>query len=242
MRKLPVLALALIAAAACSHKDNSINNEQKEPEGQRQTAETISSAETLTETHRTGKPWTQPIGRYDEVFNDSNYIQYEAAERLGIDPIHTLYDAYNTRRPLMKIESGEYYQVDNLTHSMPYLVPEAAVLLEEIGDDFGTLLEERGGDREYNKLIVTSLLRSPYTVKKLRRVNRNAVDSSTHMFGTTFDISWNNFHYPDSTRGVDPVVLKGILAEVLLRKRNEGRCFVKFEKKTPCFHITVNRP
>lgn len=182
--------------------------------------------------------YSNPVGRYDEVFNDSNYIQYAAAERLGIDPMHTLADTYHTRRPLVRVESGDNYVIDNLTHSMPFLVPEAARLLDDIGREFGDLVEERGGDRG-NKIIVTSLLRSPYSVKKLRRVNRNAVDSSTHMFATTFDISWNNFYSPDSTRAENGVILKGILAEVLKQKRDEGRCYVKFERKTPCFHITV---
>lgn len=180
-------------------------------------------------------------GRLEEEFNDSNYIQYQSAERLGIDPIETLYEAYNTRRPLIKIESGRNYQVDKLTHSMPYLVPEAARLLDDIGEEFGNLVEQRGGDRDNNCIIVTSVLRSPYTVKKLRRVNRNAVDSSTHMFATTFDISWNNFYYRDSMLAEDPGVLKGILGEVLKKKRDEGRCYVKYEKKSPCFHITVRK-
>lgn len=178
------------------------------------------------------------IWKYDEYFNDSNYVHYPAAERLGIDPMHSLADAYHTRRPLLKVRSGENYEIDRLTHSMPYLVPEAAGLLEEIGRDFNTLVARRFGNRD-TRLVVTSLLRSPYSVKKLRRVNRNAVDSSTHMFGTTFDIAYNNFHYTDSANAVNAGRLKEVLAEVLLRKRNEGKCYIKYEKKSPCFHITA---
>lgn len=268
MRKLPFIALGLLVALGCGHRSGDskpVEGEDEEielidlcePEQEHRCEvmhetdevlvpedlgpETAPPSESQT-THRPSRtPYAKNIGRYDEIFNDSNYIQYAAAERLGIDPIYTLFDAYNTRRPLVKIESGDNYFVDNLTHSMPYLVPEAASLLNEIGDDFGRLVEERGGDRADNQIIVTSVLRSPYTVKKLRRVNRNAVDSSTHMFGTTFDLAWNNFHYPDSAKAVNAGVLKGILAEVLLKKRNEGRCYVKYEKKTPCFHITVNK-
>lgn len=222
--------MALLLACACGKRQA-----DKEAGGERE-GDTI---ESLTGEDPTGGPWTNPPGPYHEVFNDSNYLQYAHAERLGIDPIHSLYGAYNTRRPLVRIESGDNYQIDELTHSMPYLVPEAATLLDDIGREFGDVLEERGGDRGANKILVTSVLRSPYTVKRLRRVNRNAVDSSTHMFGTTFDIAWNHFHYPDSSKSVDPVVLKGILAEVLARKRAEGRCLVKYERKSPCFHITV---
>lgn len=236
MRKLPFIAMAVLVAAGCSHRSGDGSEPGPGPEGEELTAE----EEWVESTGPNGgRPWAQPVGIYKEVFNDSNYLQYREAERLGIDPIHTLADAYNTRRPLVKIENGANYQIDDLTHSMPYLVPEAAVLLDEIGEEFGALLSRRGGDADGNKIIVTSVLRSPYSVKKLRRVNRNAVDSSTHMFGTTFDISWSHFHSPDSSKAVDSSVLKGILAEVLLKKREEGKCLVKYERKTPCFHVTV---
>lgn len=232
--------MLFLIAAGCVHKGTS----QGEPGAQEreeafEIEEISRGGSSRAAAHEPGKPYANYIGRYAEVFNDSNYLQYQCAERLGIDPMYTLYDTYNTRRPLVRIESGPDYQVDDLTHSMPYLVPEAARLLEEIGADFKSTLAERGGDSANNKILVTSVLRTPYTVKRLRRVNRNAVDSSTHMFGTTFDISWNNFYHPDTTRSDDGVVLKGILAEVLLRKRSEGRCLVKFERKTPCFHVTV---
>ena len=240
MKKLPLIALPLFFVAACSQPRTSGNHHEADFMEDEVEVE-YKDSEGDEDAVASGKPWAKDVGRYDEVFNDSNYIQYEAAERLGIDPIISLYEAYNTRRPLVKIESGETYQLDRLTHSMPYLVPEAARLLDEIGADFGNLLRERGGDPRYNKIIVTSLLRSPYTVRKLRRVNKNAVDSSTHMFGTTFDIAWNNFHYPDSSKAVNAGVLKGILAEVLAAKQAKGECLVKYEKKTPCFHITVSK-
>lgn len=239
MRKLPIIALIFLIAVGCSRRNITENSTDEAMRPEASTQETGQTAGDIRA--REGKPWANFIGRYDEVFNDSNYLQYQHAEKLGIDPAYTLYDTYNTRRPLVKIESGKNYQLDELTHSMPYLVPEAARLLDEIGEEFSNTLDQRGGDSQYNKIIVTSVLRTPYTVKKLRRVNRNAVDSSTHMFGTTFDIAWNHFHYPDSSRSEDPVVLKSILAEVLLKKRNEGKCLVKFEKKTPCFHVTVSK-
>lgn len=243
-----ILFSAAILATGCSHDrkypspsewDLAVAEWEKGAEIEIETSKEGVNAE-IEPAKRDQRVWTQPVGRYNEIFNDSNYIQYRSAERLGIRPMHTLADAYHTRRPLVRIKSGENFRVDSLTHSMPFLVPEAAQLLNEIGSDFCDLVEERGGDRS-NKIIVTSVLRSPQSVKKLRRVNRNAVDSSTHMFATTFDISWAHFDCPDSTKSVDPTVLKGILAEVLLQKRNEGKCYIKYEQKSPCFHITVNK-
>ena len=177
------------------------------------------------------------IGRLDEIFNDSNKYQYAVAERLGITPISGIGDAFYTKRPIVKIESNPLYEVDELTHSMPYLVPEAATLLATIGRNFIDSLGSRGADGY--RIIVTSVLRTPQTVKSLRRVNRNATDSSTHKFGTTFDITYSRFQCADSSRTVHDGDLKNLLAEVLLDLHRQGRCLVKFERKSPCFHITA---
>lgn len=179
------------------------------------------------------------IGRLYEIFNDSNHIQLEHARRLGIQPITCIRDLYRTRRPLVKVATNRYYTVDSLTHSFPYLVPEAAALLKTVGANFIDSLASRGADGY--KVIATSLLRTPMSVKKLRRVNVNATDSSTHQYGTTFDLSYTRFDCADSTRTIHDGDLKNLLAEVLNDLRNEGRCQVKYERKTACFHVTVTR-
>lgn len=179
------------------------------------------------------------IGPLYKVFNDSNYVQHAVAEKLGIKPIHSLYETYFTRRPVVRITTCEYYKVDSLTHSIPYLVPEAARLLTDIGRNFIDSLASRGADGY--RIKVTSLLRTACSVKKLRRVNVNATDSSTHQFGTTFDLSYTDFCCLDSTRTIHDGDLKNLLAEVLNDMRRANRCLVKFERKTGCFHITATR-
>ena len=182
---------------------------------------------------------TNNIGLYEEIFNDSNYQQYAYAEKLGITPLHTLADAYHTSKPLLEVKTGENYFLQELTHSMPYLVPEAAWLLEDIGAAFIDTLKNRGA--EGYKIVVTSVLRSPLQVKRLSRVNINAKDSSTHQFGTTFDLAYNSFYSNPGVPVVDQGDLKQTLAEVLYNMKKQGRCMVKYEKKTPCFHITVTK-
>ena len=177
------------------------------------------------------------IGRLNELFNDSNKYQYAAGERIGIKPISKLGDAFFTRRPLVKLSSCRWYELEELTHSMPYLVPEAADLLETSGRNFEDSLRRRG--LEGYRFRVTSVLRSAHSVKKLRRVNRNATDSSTHQLGTTFDISWSRFEHDGAGPQVSDAELKYILAEVLRDLRLQRRCLVKYEVKSPCFHITA---
>lgn len=177
------------------------------------------------------------FGPLAEVFNDSNKYQYAAGARIGIEPITCLAQAYYLRRPLVKIRTNRWYNVEPLTHSVPYLVPEAAQLLETIGRNFTDSLRKRNAPG--HKIRVTSLLRTAQSIKKLRRVNKNATDSSTHQLGTTFDISYARFDHDGNSRRMSDAELKYILAEVLLDLRRQNKCMVKFERKSPCFHITA---
>lgn len=178
------------------------------------------------------------VGPLRKVFNDSNHVQLQAAAQIGFRPIERDVDIMHLNRPVQRVTSCEDYYVDNLTHSYPYLVPEAAALLGDIGRAFRDSLQARGGGAY--RIKVTSLLRTPATVKKLRRVNRNATGESTHSYGTTFDISYSKFICDDASaprRTFED--LKNLLAEVLYRLREDGRCYVKYEVKQSCFHITV---
>lgn len=179
-----------------------------------------------------------PVGRsLREVFNDSNAVHLEAAHRLGFAPITDLHTAYAINKPIRMIRTCDDYHIDKLRHSMPYLVPEAEMLLHEIGRSFSDTIRARGG-KKY-KIKVTSLTRTDVTVRRLRRHNGNATQESAHRFGTTFDISYAKFICCDSSYVVHEGDLKNILAEVLFRLRNEGRCYVKYERKQGCFHITT---
>lgn len=181
---------------------------------------------------------TKGVGGYlAQVFNDKNDLQLSAAESIGISPVESLHDAYNLKRPLKKIATCDAYHLDSLTHSMPYLVPEAADLLYDIGKAFSDTILARGGHR--CKVIVTSVLRTDNTVSKLQKYNINATSSSCHRYGTTFDISWIRFNYCDPDYVMYIEDLKNILAEVLFEMRKQGRCYVKYERKQSCFHITA---
>lgn len=179
----------------------------------------------------------RPIGPLMRLFNDSNAVQLAVAREIGIKPVVSAADAWHTTRPLVAVRSCAEYYIDELKHSYPYLVPEAAALLHDIGAAFNDSLAARGGGAY--RLKVTSLLRTPATVGRLRRVNRNATSESTHTFGTTFDISYSRFICDSDTMGRTFEDLKNLLGEVLLDLKRQGRCFVKMERRQACFHITA---
>ena len=179
----------------------------------------------------------RPIGHLRQLFNDSNSVQLAAARELGIKSPASLAEAWSNPRALVPVSSCADFYIDELKHSYPYLVPEAATLLHDIGAAFNDSLAARGGGAY--RMKVTSLLRTPATVSRLRRVNRNAVGESTHTFGTTFDISYSRFICDSVTTARTFEDLKNLLGEVLLDFKKQGRCYVKMERRQACFHITA---
>ena len=177
------------------------------------------------------------VGPLRRVFNDSNYLHIAAARSVGVSPISGVADAWRAGAALSRLKSCPEYYLDNLTHSLPYLVPQAHRLLTDIGAAFRDSLEARGGG-DY-RIKVTSVLRTPSLVKRLRRRNRNAVDTSAHLFGTTFDISYAKFICDNPATPRTQEDMKNLLAEVVFAMRSQGRCYVKYEHKQACFHITA---
>lgn len=178
-----------------------------------------------------------PQGKFTEIFNDYNPVQVPHAKKNGIEPITNLHDAYRLRQPLVKIATCDAYYLDELTHSMPYLVPKAAKLLEDIGCAFADTIKARGGSAY--RIVVTSCTRSRHTVNKLLKVNNNASENSCHMNGTTFDLSWVHFEPLDNDYILNRNDLKDLLGEILYDFRLKNRCTVLFEEGQCCFHITV---
>lgn len=179
---------------------------------------------------------------YKRSFGDLNNVQLSTARRIGIRPISSREAAVDLDEDLKQIASCERYDVDSLTHSIPFLVPRAAALLDTIGVNFLDSLERKGLNP--NKVIVTSVLRTKDDVKRLRRTNGNASLNSCHFYGTTFDVSWKRFAKVEDPDGrpmqdVGADTLKMVLSEVLRDLRKADRCYVKYELKQGCFHITA---
>ena len=179
---------------------------------------------------------------YKRSFGDLNDTHMAAAKKIGVKPLKDREAALNLGGKVTEIKSGDLYQVDSLTHSIPFLVPKASALLDSIGANFLDSLESKGLNP--NQIIVTSVLRTQDDVKRLRRVNGNASANSVHMFGTTFDISYKRFFKVEDPDGrpmesVREDTLKLVLSEVLRDLKKKEMCYVKYELKQACFHITA---
>ena len=179
---------------------------------------------------------------YKRSFPDLNDKHLEVAKTVGIRPLEDREEAESMKEKLTHITDNEFYVVDSLTHSIPYLVPRASALLDTIGSNFLDSLAAKGLNP--NQVIVTSVLRTQSDVKRLRRRNGNASANSAHCFGATFDVSWKRFKKVEDEDGrplqdVGSDTLKLVLSEVLRDLRQAEKCYIKYELKHGCFHITA---
>ena len=183
--------------------------------------------------------------KFAKEFNDKNDVQLEVAQAIGVPPVQNREAAEKLKTKLVKLEDTDTYVIDSLTHSIPYLIPSAKELLDDIGRIFQDSLSAKGLNP--NKLIVTSVLRTEDDIAALRKHNVNASENSTHRYGTTFDLSYWRYVKIAEFRGrpyedVPPEYLRATLSQVLKDLHDQGnRCFVKYEKKQNCFHITVKQ-
>lgn len=182
------------------------------------------------------------VSGFQRTFSDRNDKQLATAQAIGIQPLANREEAETLTDSLTLIADNDFYEVDSLTHSIPYLIPRASELLDTIGANFLDSLTAKGLNP--NRIIVTSVLRTDNDVRQLRRRNGNATEHSTHCYGTTFDVSWKRFQKVEDPDGrpmqsVGADTLKLVLAEVLRDLRKADKCYVKYEVKQGCFHITV---
>ena len=182
------------------------------------------------------------VPNFKACFPDTQAVQLTAAMKYGVKRVKNREDAENRKNELVYVGANPYYHIDPLYSSIPYLVPRAAVLLQDIGQAFFDSLYVKG--IPLHRPIVTSVLRSEADVVKLRRHNGNATENSCHLYGTTFDICYNRYETVVNPNGparrpVRNDSLKYVLSEVLRDMREQGRCYIKYEVKQGCFHMTV---
>jgi uncharacterized protein YcbK (DUF882 family) len=181
---------------------------------------------------------------YTSLFNDQNGVQLKSAARFGLkQPLKNRDAADKVKDGLVRIRSNSHYSIAKLTHSIPYLTNGAAELLDMIGKNFLDSLESKGLNP--NKIIVTSVLRTQEDIRKLQKSgNPNAVKNSAHCYATTFDITYARYDKIKFKKfrrceSVKKETLQKVLGEVLRDLRKEKKCYVKYEVRQRCFHITT---
>ena len=179
-----------------------------------------------------------PYRNYPKLFHDLNDTQLIAARANGTPHVLTVEELEDGLYGLQRIESNKLYKIDSLTHSSPYLVPKAKEFMDDLGEAFQDSLFNRGYDRRH-RFIVTSVYRTQNHIKRLRRSgNVNASSNSCHQYGTTVDITYMRFDKPEEHFAND-IKLQQLLFQTVYDMHRQGRCYVKYERKQACLHITV---
>lgn len=197
------------------------------------------SKEVKKEEHHNNKQYTKFDGDYSKHFSDLPDLHLMAAEAKGIEPMSCRKDTSLCLNKLDRIPPElELYKTDTLKYSIPFLIHDATSLLLEICTNFRDSLTSK--KMTLYKPILTSIMRTDEDVKILTKRNSNASDNSAHRYGTTFDISWRRFNKVAQTANdVSPEKLKLVLGQVLYDLRERDKCYIKYERKQACFHITV---
>ena len=81
---------------------------------------------------------------FAKEFNDLNEVQLAVAQAVGVPPVEDRDAAEHMKQRLVEIVDNDLYSVDELTHSIPFLVPSAAELLDRIGRNFQDSLSAKG--------------------------------------------------------------------------------------------------
>ena len=183
------------------------------------------------------------VPSYAACFPDVQDVQIVAARKWGVSPVRDRKEAEHRRKELVYVGANPLYCIDKgMTHSIPYLVPRASNLLSTIGRNYLDSLYIKG--IPLHRIIVSSVLRTEDDVARLTQRNGNASTESCHRYGTTFDIAYNRYSTVSppgepERRAVQNDTLKWVLSEVLRDIREKDLCYIKYEVKQGCFHITV---
>ena len=183
------------------------------------------------------------VPSYAACFPDVQDVQIVAARKWGVPPVRDRKEAERRRQELVYVGANPLFCIDKgMTHSIPYLVPRASNLLSTIGRNYLDSLYIKG--IPLHRIIVSSVLRTEDDVARLTQRNGNASTESCHRYGTTFDIAYNRYSTVSppgepERRTVQNDTLKWVLSEVLRDIREKDLCYIKYEVKQGCFHITV---
>lgn len=240
--------LGLLAGRGCSRQESSREEKRVKTE---QTGQAPRKADAVTETEDavddvdgTGESRAREIiyhtrrMAYAQVFNDINETHLERARAVGLRRVPETRDDI-APKGLVRVSDNDYFIVEELRYSVPYLTPGAAAELNRIAKAFSDSLKRK--QFPLYKPVVSSVLRTEEDVARLRKSgNPNASDNSAHCYGTTFDITYSRYWRDEETdEFMQPYELTKVLAEVLRDEKEAGRILVKYERKEHCFHITA---
>lgn len=164
---------------------------------------------------------------------------------------------------LQRIKGGSdrLYFFYNVRDKYRVLVPNAACGLNLLTERFQENIKLRLKLPPV-KIALSSLLRPVSYQKDLRGINVNATEITTHSYGVSFDIFYDDYYVslpvPKSSNMISRTILdtirsrmgfllgdalrsqfRSVLAETLMQLQDEGLLYAILEKNQHCYHVTI---
>lgn len=172
-------------------------------------------------------------------------------------------DKLVNEKKLIAVEVGKDipYYFYNVPKKYRYLTPETKKGLDMIAERFQATLRKKK-DVPVVKIAVSSAIRPDSYQQKLREKNGNASFASSHSYGVSFDIFYEDYFVklpdPDGTIYISRAIqdtlrtrfgflmgdslqrqFRSMLMETLIELQEEGKIYAILEKRQKCYHVTV---
>ena len=189
----------------------------------------------------------------------------QIAERDGVDQIindNQIIELLKSGK-LENLETGpeKLYYFYNVREKYRYLTPSSFKGLKIITDRFQENLKKKG-DVPNVKIAISSVIRPASYQSDLKKKNFNATVTSTHSYGVSFDIFYDNFFVTlsktETSTHISKVIidnlqtrmgfllgdslrrqLRSILMETLIQLQDEGILYCILERRQRCYHVTI---
>lgn len=166
---------------------------------------------------------------------------------------------------LVAVETGRDvpFYFYNVPRTNRYMTPETKAGLDLITKRFRELLVGRHPESPVVKIAISSALRPTSYQQKLRKRNGNASLVSSHSYGISIDLFYDDFFValpepPEEMHGTSKLIIRklrrqigfllgdalsrqfrSMLMETLLQLQDEGLIYAILEKRQRCYHVTV---
>ncbi len=187
------------------------------------------------------------------------------AKKYGVAPVKDDNDTqmYTSNGELVKLESDpeKLYYFYNVREHYRYITPMASNGLDFITERFQENLSAKG-NQHIVKVAISSLLRPVKYQRGLTARNINASIESTHSYGASFDIYFDDYYVslPEpvtenaAAREIQENIRRrfgfligdalrsqfhSVLMETLIQLQDEGLLYAILERKQRCYHVTI---
>lgn len=206
--------------------------------------------------------------KYNKIMQLRKYLykyHIKIARKYGIGPISKdeKIEEYVKSGKLVEVGKSDFYYFYGVPKKYRFLTNDTKKAVEIVAEEFNKNIAKHAPGIKV-KIAVSSMLRPDKYQAVLSNTNVNAIGESTHSYGVSFDIFYEDYYvYFEESNGGDiedqlynklrvrmGYVLgdslrrqfSAILAETLLDLQNKGVIYAIWERNQRCFHVSIAKP